>query len=151
MSSSKQDFLLKIHSIGELDKKYSYVVVVAEYLGELVWVRQKSKETWEIPGGHIEEGEIPEEAAVRELEEETGAENFEIFPLCDFSIETKKGGSYNRLFYANVIEFGKLGSYEIEEIMVANKYPLELTYELIQPLLIKEAFAILGKRFTKND
>ena len=27
---------------------------------------------WEIPGGHLEEGETPEEAMIRELKEETG-------------------------------------------------------------------------------
>ncbi|BDA79182.1 hypothetical protein LPTSP3_g21120 [Leptospira kobayashii] len=30
------------------------------------------KTSWEFPGGGIEEGEIPEEAAIRELKEETG-------------------------------------------------------------------------------
>ncbi|TNJ68124.1 NUDIX hydrolase [Paenibacillus hemerocallicola] len=27
---------------------------------------------WNFPGGHIEQGEIPEEACIREIEEETG-------------------------------------------------------------------------------
>ena len=40
--------------------------------------------TWEIPGGHIEPGESPEEAARRELFEETGAAEFTIRPIFDY-------------------------------------------------------------------
>ena len=42
-------------------------------------------------GGHIEEGEIPLEAAKRELFEEVGAIDFDIEPLCDYSLS----GSFN--------------------------------------------------------
>ena len=31
-------------------------------------------DTWSVPGGHIEYGETPEEAAIREVREETGCE-----------------------------------------------------------------------------
>lgn len=35
---------------------------------------------WDFPKGHIEEGETPEQAALRELEEETGIAEAEILP-----------------------------------------------------------------------
>ena len=42
--------------------------------GDLLLVRRPEEEesnpgVWEVPGGHIEEGETPEEAAIREAEE----------------------------------------------------------------------------------
>ncbi len=40
--------------------------------------------SWEIPGGGIDEGETPEEAAVRELEEETGVKISEVEKLGEF-------------------------------------------------------------------
>lgn len=43
---------------------------------------------WTIPGGHIEEGEAPKEAAIRELKEETGyiSKNPKLFWILDINL-----------------------------------------------------------------
>lgn len=63
--------------------------------------REHSPGLWEFPSGKIEEGEIPEEAALRELEEETGLEG-ELKGVCDFH-ERTIGGDRVR-FYPYLVE-----------------------------------------------
>ena len=60
-------------------------IVVRDAEGRVLLVRQLreavGKEVWEIPAGKLEPGEAPEEAARRELCEETGLSTEELVPL----------------------------------------------------------------------
>ncbi|MGP4113572.1 NUDIX domain-containing protein [Streptomyces sp. 4N509B] len=49
-----------------------YALVVAWRAGRLLLVRVRGRDCWELPGGGIEPGETPREAAARELWEEAG-------------------------------------------------------------------------------
>ncbi len=52
--------------------------IVARYKDRWVFCRQHGRDTWELPGGHIEPGEQADHAARRELVEETGAIEFDM-------------------------------------------------------------------------
>lgn len=54
--------------------------VICKRDGQVLYVR-KPKSRWALPGGKIEAGETPFQAAVRELCEETGLENLELLYL----------------------------------------------------------------------
>lgn len=88
-----------------------------------------------IPGGHIEQHESPLEAAKRELYEETGAIEFTLHPICNYSVTIKDVTSYGQLYYAEITLLSELCDYEIAEILLADTLPLNLTYEKIQPIL----------------
>lgn len=50
----------------------TYALVTLWRGDQLLLVRVRKRETWELPGGSVEAGESPRETAVRELWEETG-------------------------------------------------------------------------------
>lgn len=57
--------------------------VICKRDGRVLYVR-KPKSRWALPGGKIETGETPEQAAVRELSEETGLEDLELAYLAEY-------------------------------------------------------------------
>ena len=98
---------------------------------------------WEVPGGHREQGEDILETAKRELYEETGAINFEINPICIYSVTAPDNfdgkETFGKLFFAEIHTFEKDLHSEIEKIAIVNELPLNWTYPEIQPRLLEEA------------
>ena len=110
--SNKADYnnspKVEIHELGIL-KTYRFVVIFARYKEKWLYCRAKVRDTYEIPGGHIEYGETPLEAAKRELYEETGALSFDIEPAFDYSVHIPTGWSNGQVFYAQIHELGSIG------------------------------------------
>jgi len=111
--------------LGEVNNdRIQYVVLLAEYGGKFVLVRNKNRTTWELPGGKREEGEQILAAASRELYEETGAVDFELIPYGVYLMN----GSYGMNFYVKIAELGQLPEYEIAEIKCCKSLPAGLAY-----------------------
>lgn len=123
-----------VHELGKL-KHYKYVVTFARRGNKWILCKHKDRSTWENPGGHIERGETPLEAAKRELYEETGAVDFEIEPLFDYSA----GGSNGQVFLARVRELREIPhDSEMERVDFFDEYPRNLTYPDIIHTLISQ-------------
>ena len=119
--------------------RQKYAVIIARHGGRLLWCRHRDRQTWEIPGGHIEPGESALEAAARELQEETGATDFTLQPVCWYSAWHSDGmpHSCGLLCVADVHALGDLHN-EIAEVRPFDGVPDALTYPDVQPRLFEE-------------
>ena len=128
------------------DELLKFAVIIARTDGKWVFCKHKERDTYEVPGGHRENGETILETAKRELHEETGAVDFAIKPICVYSVKGKTkvnehsdDESFGMLFYADIFAFEKELHSEIEKIFISEDLVENWTYPLIQPKLIEEA------------
>ena len=133
--------VININSCGEAPRgEVKYAIIASRYRGLWIFVRERNRNTWEMPGGHIEAGESPDAAAERELREETGAVCFNILFLGYYSVSDGEYSGYGSLFLAEVNELGSLPlNSEICELMLSENMPERLTYPSIQPTLFQYA------------
>ncbi|KRQ87118.1 putative 8-oxo-dGTP diphosphatase YtkD [Caloramator mitchellensis] len=117
------------------NNQLKYAIIMAKMDDKWIFVRHKDRTTWEIPGGHREENEHIEQAAERELIEETGAIDFTIKPVCIYSVKNEGIETFGALFIAEVFKLGELPDFEIAEITLSKSLPDNLTYPAIQPVL----------------
>ena len=117
------------------DSELSYVIMGARYRGQWIFVRHHQRETWELPAGHIEAQESPDQAAVRELYEEAGVVNSSLRILSDYSVSEGDRLAMGRLYLADVLELDSLPEHEIAEIKLCRELPAKLTYPEVQTRL----------------
>lgn len=116
------------------DELIKFVVISTRSDGKWVMCRHRDRDTWEIPGGHRENGESIEAAARRELYEETGAVCDSLVTVSAYGVSDGEATTYGMLFFADVKEMGAIpdGS-EIAERSLFSTMPKDLTYPNIQP------------------
>lgn len=138
-----------LDSINETQLKFA--VICAIYKGKWVYVRHKQRKTWEIAGGHRERGETIGGTAKRELFEETGSVEFDLTPICDYSMEGNSvPKTFGRLFLGRIKKFDSLPETEIDEVKLFDRMPDSLTYPEIQPKLIEKTLAFIQRSEDKQ-
>src|SRR5690625_4959442 len=104
-------------------QKPKHVLVICRYQDKWLLTRHKTRGL-EFPGGKVEQGETAEQAAIREVKEETGATVEEIHYLGQYHVDGK-GDQVNKNIY-----FAKIGKlieqptyYETEGPVLTKKFP----------------------------
>ena len=126
------------------DSQLKFAVIISHIGEKLVFCKHKDRDTYEIPGGHREPGETIRQAAERELREETGAVEFEIHPICVYSVTGKTRAvdsgeeTFGMLYHAQIHSFEEALHNEIAQIELFEVLPDNWTYPQIQPLLLRE-------------
>lgn len=143
MRREKEKMQVKFYDKAD-DDLLKFAVIISKSNGKWVFCKHKDRDTYEVPGGHREEGELIDDTAKRELREETGALNFSITPICVYSVTGRTRvndtgeETYGMLYFADITKFEKELHSEMEKIVLFDELPTEWTYPLIQPLLISE-------------
>jgi 8-oxo-dGTP diphosphatase len=126
------------------DRLLKFAVIVARSSNQWVICKHKDRDTYEAPGGRREPGEKILDTARRELYEETGAIDFDLTPICIYSVYGSDGAisdreeTYGMLYFAQIQRFDTLPDFEIEQVILSEELPTSWTYPLIQPKLIEK-------------
>ena len=137
------------------DDLLKFAVIISQSNGKWVMCKHKERDTYEVPGGHREEGEDILETAKRELQEETGAVKFDIEQLCVYSVTGKNSinengeETFGLLCFAEIRDFSGELHCEMEKVVLMDELPENWTYPLIQPKLTEKYLQIQKQSYSQ--
>src|SRR4051812_22689635 len=86
---------------GSFSKQANHVFVICRYKDQWLLTKHKIR-GWEFPGGKKEQGETLEETAIREVEEETGAQIKSLQFIGEYEVTNKENSFVKAIYFAEV-------------------------------------------------
>ncbi|QDP40930.1 RNA deprotection pyrophosphohydrolase [Radiobacillus deserti] len=119
-------------------KKPKHVWVICRYDNKWLLTHHKDRGI-EFPGGKVEEGETAEEAAVREVQEETGGHCETIDYIGQYYVDGKAGKIVKNVYYAEVKYLEKQSSYfETYGPVLLDKLPVHVASDAAFSFMMKD-------------
>lgn len=136
-------------------QKPKHVWIMTRFQNQWVLTRHKTRGL-EFPGGKVEEGETPEEAAKREVKEELGAEIKELTYIGQYKVEGNPAIIKNIYFtYITCLEpqehyFETDGPHLVADNLVEKRTGSEFSFIMKDDVLI-HALAFWKKKYWKGE
>ena len=136
--------MVKVRFYDDIDDSLlKFAVIIAKSADKWVFCKHQKRNTYEVPGGHREPGELIDDTAKRELYEETGATDYTLKRICVYSVTAPENfngeETFGMLYFSDILSFENELHNEIEKIIITDRLVKDWTYPLIQPKLIEEA------------
>lgn len=107
-------------------KKPKHVWVIARYQNRWLLTKHRSRGL-EFPGGKVENGETPEEAAIREVMEETGGVVKDLHYIAQYYVDGKSDTIIKNVYFAEIAELiEKEHYYETEGPVLLDSFPNDM-------------------------
>lgn len=103
----------KVHLSFEdhpFEKDPKHVWVICRYQKKWLLTKHRNR-GMEFPGGKVEKGEAPEEAAIREVSEETGGKVDELIYVGQYFVEGKREKLAKNIYFATIKQVDKQPTY----------------------------------------
>jgi len=130
------------HDLEIVEHSGAVVVIAQPAPDEIVLVRQHrhaiGEDTWEVCAGGVDPGETPEEAAIRELREETGLRARTIRRLWSAFSAPGFCNELLHFFHTDSYDIGEPEPAGEEEIEIAT-FPLKRVFEMIERDELRDA------------
>ena len=129
------------------------VAIIALEQGKVLLERQyrhtAGRVLWEIPAGTMEEGEIPEECARRELKEETGYIAEKLVKLIRFYVAPGYSKEVIHLFLATGLKKSETAP-DYDEFIETSFIQIEEAVEMVHRNIIEDSKTIIGLLLSKE-
>ncbi|SEQ86361.1 RNA deprotection pyrophosphohydrolase [Piscibacillus halophilus] len=128
-----------------------------------VWVITRYKKQWlltkhldrgiEFPGGKVEDGEIAEEAAIREVKEETGGLISNLYFIGQYHVDGKGGEIIKNIYFGEVdVLEEEEHYYETEGPVLMKELPANLKQDhrfsfMMKDYVLKKSMQVIRERF----
>lgn len=136
---AKREIVHHHGGVGILAKDHDKILLVKQYRYAL------QEDTWEIPAGKLEEGENPQECALREIEEETGYQALNIRLLSKVVATPGYCTEHLHIFYTDKlkkVDNPRLG--DEDEDLTFEWFSIDQCIEMIKNNIIKDAKTVIA-------